>query len=343
MGKTSICEGLYAANLIVGPKTNDRQDNMLTKRAVHHTFPRIINSQCRSQIHSWTMKQQALNNEQWHIKDVIEPGIENTAAFSTHLGVLCRGDVLNILPHVRSETIHTVFADPPFNLSKVYGDRVNDNRSDAEYISWCKKWLDQCMRVIRPGGALFLYNLPKWNIILGNYLTESGMMFRHWVAVNIKLSLPIPGRLYPSHYSLLYFTKGKPEIFRKIRTPIEVCRHCGKEIKDYGGHRGAMNPNGVNLTDVWNDITPVRHWKFKSRKRSANQLSTKLLERVIQMSTKECDIVLDPFGGSGTTYDVCERLGRHWIGVEIESCDVIIERLQTEDLSPHKTEDFVEA
>ncbi len=169
-----------------------------------------------------------------------------------------------------------------------------------------------------------------------------GMTFRHWIAINIKLSLPILGRLYPSHYSLLYYTKGKPKTFIKIRTPIEVCRHCGREIKDYGGHRGAMNPQGVNLTDVWNDITPVRHWKFKSRKRSANQLSTKLLERVVQMSTQECDIVLDPLGGSGTTYDVCERLERHWIGIELESCDVIVERLQNKDLSPHKSEDYVE-
>lgn len=167
-------------------------------------------------------------------------------------------------------------------------------------------------------------------------------MFRHWIAVNVKLSLPIPGRLYPSHYSLIYYTKGTPKTFRKVRTPIETCRHCGKEIKDYGGHRGAMNPNGVNLTDVWNDITPVRHRKFKSSKRSANQLSTKVLERVIQISTNECDLVMDPFGGSGTTYDVCERLNRHWIGIEIENCDVIIERLQTEDLHPHKSEDFIE-
>ena len=103
-----------------------------------------------------------------------------------------------------------------------------------------------------------------------------------------------------------------------------------------------MNPNGVNLTDVWNDITPVRHWKFKSRKRSANQLSTKVLERVVQMTTNEGDIVLDPFGGSGTTYDVCERLNRHWIGMEIESCDVIIERLQSKSLHPHNSDDFVE-
>lgn len=289
------------------------------------------------------MTQQVLNNQEiWPPHNVVEPGIEDRIAYSTSCGVLYKGDLLKLLPHVRNDSIDTVFADPPFNLSKVYGTRVNDNLSNGEYISWSKDWLDQCIRMVKPGGAIFIYNLPKWNIILGNHLTESGMIFRHWIAVNIKLSLPIPGRLYPSHYSLLYFTKGKPKTFKKIRTPIEVCRHCGKELKDYGGHRGAMNPNGVNLTDVWNDITPVRHWKFKSRKRTTNQLSTKLLERVVQMSTRECDIVLDPFGGSGTTYDVCERLDRHWIGMEIESCDVIIERLQTEDLSPHNSADYVE-
>ncbi len=290
------------------------------------------------------MTQQVLSNQEtWPTHDVVEPGIEDRIAYSTPCGVLYQGDLVKLLPYVRNDSIDTVFADPPFNLSKVYGTRVNDNRSDGEYISWCKDWLDQCIRVVRPGGTIFIYNLPKWNITLGSHLTESGMIFRHWIAVNIKLSLPIPGRLYPSHYSLLYFTKGKPKTFKKIRTPIEVCRHCGKELKDYGGHRGAMNPNGVNLTDVWNDITPVRHWKFKSRKRTANQLSTKLLERVVQMTTRECDIVLDPFGGSGTTYDVCERLDRHWIGMEIENCDVIIERLQTEDLSPHESTDYVES
>jgi site-specific DNA-methyltransferase (adenine-specific) len=83
------------------------------------------------------------------------------------------------------------------------------------------------------------------------------MQFRHSIAIEMKSCLPIPGRLYPAHYSLLYFTKGRPKTFRKIRTPIETCRHCGGEIRDYGGHRGAMNPLGVNLKDVWTDIPPV--------------------------------------------------------------------------------------
>lgn len=171
---------------------------------------------------------------------------------------------------------------------------------------------------------------------------QNGLDFRHWISVNVKSSMPIPGRLYPSHYSLLYYSKGKPNVFRKIRTPIETCRHCGKEIKDYGGHRKLINPLGVNLTDLWNDIPPVRHWKFKSPKRKTNQLSTKLLERVIQISSLPGNLIIDPFGGSGTTYAVCEVTGRNWIGMEIENCDVIIERLTEHNLCYHENNDYVE-
>jgi len=265
-----------------------------------------------------------------------------TFIFRTSLGVVFNADCMSVLPSIRDSSVDTVFADPPFNLDKQYGSKVNDNLTENAYLDWSKIWISQCIRVLKPGGAFFLYNLPKWNIPLGAFLNEEGMLFRHWVAVNIKLSLPIPGRLYPSHYSLLYYTKGKPRTFRKIRTPIKVCRHCSKELKDYGGHRNAMNPNGVNLTDVWDDIPPVRHRKFKSEKRSENQLSTKLVNRVVQMTTRPGGVVLDPFGGSGTTFDVCERANRYWIGIEKESCEAIVERLSTPIVCPHEHDDFVE-
>ena len=171
---------------------------------------------------------------------------------------------------------------------------------------------------------------------------EQGLEFRHWITIEISACLPIPGRLHPSHYSLLYYTKGKPKTFRRIRTPIRVCRHCGGEIRDYGGHRHAMNPNGVTLKDVWTDIPPVRHWKFKSKNRRANALSTKILDRVVEMSTVPGELVLDPFGGSGTTYVVCEAKQRYWIGMEIDFAPDIIDRFEHNGIHAHKNDDFVE-
>jgi site-specific DNA-methyltransferase (adenine-specific) len=262
--------------------------------------------------------------------------------YQTSLGVLYQGDCVLLLPHLDDASVDTVFADPPFNLGKAYGSDVNDRREETEYIAWCKQWIDQCIRVLKPGGSLFLYNIPRWNVLLGSYLSEQGLTFRHWIAVSIKFGFPIRGRLYPSHYSLLYYSKGKPKTFRNIRTPIKTCRHCGGEIRDYGGHRGAMNPRGVNLMDVWDDIPPVRHWKFKSPRRTANALSTKLLDRVIEVSTLPGETVLDPFGGSGTTFAVCEQKQRRWIGVELASTDVIIERLAQSALHYHENSDHVE-
>lgn len=283
-----------------------------------------------------------LHTGDFHPLSLCSSEIARYQVLTTPLGVVYNTDCMIVLPQINDATIDTIFADPPFNLAKQYGEKVNDNLSEHTYLFWCRSWLRECVRILKPGGSLFVYNLPKWNVLLGAFLSDEGLSFRHWIAVNIKLSLPIPGRLYPSHYSLLYYTKGKPKTFRKIRTPIQICRHCSREVKDYGGHRGAMNPNGVNLTDVWDDIPPVRHRKFKSDKRTQNQLSTKLVNRVVQMSTHEGDVVLDPFGGSGTTYDVCERSNRYWIGVEKESCDAIVERLSTPLVCPHDNGDFIE-
>ena len=93
-----------------------------------------------------------------------------------------------------------------------------------------------------------------------------------------------------------------------------------------GDIRKKMNPLGINLRDIWVDIPPVRHSKYKNR--DANELSIKLLNRVIEMSTNKGDLVFDPFGGSGTTYTAAEIMNRRWIGVEIGETKNIIERLR---------------
>lgn len=254
----------------------------------------------------------------------------------TNLGRLYEGDCLQVMSQLEAESVDLAFADPPFNLGKKYASKIDDALSHQEYLRWCREWLDEMVRVLKPGGALFLWNLPKWNLPLGAYLGEA-LTFRHWVAVDIKYSLPIQKRLYPSHYSLLYFVKGdKPAIFHPDRLPAPCCRHCGGELRDYGGYKDKMNPKGISLSDVWTDIPPVRHAKYK--KRDANALSLKLMDRIVTMASDPGSVVLDPFGGSGTTYVAAELTGRRWIGAELH-CDSILERFDTiEADSEHLTQ-----
>jgi site-specific DNA-methyltransferase (adenine-specific) len=244
--------------------------------------------------------------------------------FSTALGTLYNADCINVMTQMASDSVDLIFADPPFNLRKEYGNEIEDDLSKTDYINWCHSWLDECIRILKPGGSIYIYNLPKWCTYIAEYL-NSYLTFRHWIAVDMKFSLPLNGRLSPAHYGLLCYIKGsKPNVFNNQRMPMQVCRHCGGEIKDYGGYKAKMNPAGVNVSDVWTDIYPVRH---KSRKnREYNELSVKFLDRVISMSSNEGDFVFDPFGGSGTTYIVAELLGRKWAGSEVGNCQVIKDR-----------------
>ncbi len=264
-----------------------------------------------------------------------EVGQKTSLELETKLGKLYRGDCLSLLRDMNSESVDLVFADPPFNLDKFYESKINDNLRADKYLEWCKEWALECSRVLKYGGSLLLWNLPKWNLPIGNYLNHF-LTFRHLIAVDIKYRLPIAGRLYPSHYSLLYFCKGdKPTAFHPDRLPMEVCPNCATDLRDYGGYKDKMNPKGISLTDVWYDIPPVRHAKYKKRK-EANELSVKLLDRVIEMASNEGDLVFDPFGGSGTTYVVSEMKKRKWIGVEIGPVEGIKRRLENlEDEKEH--------
>lgn len=253
--------------------------------------------------------------------------IPNPVLATTH-GRLFEGDCMKVLPELPSESVDLAFADPPFNLNKTYSSKVDDNLASQDYLNWCEGWLLEMVRLLKPGGSLFLYNLPKWNLPLGSFLMNH-LTFRHWITVDIKFSLPIPKRLYPSNYSLLYFVKGNsPAIFHPDRLPIECCRHCGGELRDYGGYKDKMNPKGVSLTDVWTDIPPVRHSKYKTRE--ANELSLKLMDRVVSMASDPGSVVLDPFGGAGTTFIAAELLGRQWIGSELD-CSSILARFASLD------------
>lgn len=251
---------------------------------------------------------------------------------ATHSGALYQADCLELLQSIPDSSVHTVFADPPFNLGKDYGINGSDRRPDAQYLTWCYQWLDQSCRILVPGGALFVYNLPKWLIPIAAHLDTLQMSFKHWIAIYKPTSLPIPNRLSPSHYGLLYYVKGdRPRVFNRdaVRISIRTCRHCHGEIKDYGGHKKHLNAKGLNLSDVWDDVPSIRHRKYKNR--VANELAPIVVERALLLSTQKGDVVLDPFVGAGTTAFIAQSLGRKWICCDLNDCAAARDRVAQDE------------
>lgn len=264
-----------------------------------------------------------------HANTSKEGHVSIPAYFTTKSGTLYNADCIQVMQSIKDNSVDMVFADPPFNLSKTYDKGIDDNLTTSKYLSWCYDWLSECIRILKPGGSLFVYNIPKWATYYAEYLNKR-LTFRSWIALDMKASFPLSGRLNPTHYALLYYTKGqKPNVFHNPRIPIQTCRHCGGELKDYGGYKSKMNPSGINVSDVWHDIYPVRHKNTKNR--AYNELPVKMLDRIISMSTNPGDVIFDPFGGSGTTFAVAEILGRRWIGSELGNCQIIADRFANLD------------
>ena len=105
--------------------------------------------------------------------------------------------------------------------------------------------------------------------------------------------------LYPAHYALLYYTNGAARLFNRPRYSAHRCRHCGELVKDYGGYRHIVEKQGINLSDVWDDLSPVRHRNTKIR--AANQLPLQLTDRVLDIAGSADALLVDPFVGSGTS------------------------------------------
>jgi site-specific DNA-methyltransferase (adenine-specific) len=230
------------------------------------------------------------------------------------LNKITQGDCLELLKQVPDASVDITFADPPFNLKKGYNS-YKDSLKLQEYLGWCEKWISEMVRVTKPTGSIFVHNIPKWLTFYSEFLNKKAD-FKHWISWDAPTA-PMGKTLQPAHYGILFYAKESKRLkFYEIRYPHKRTRKSKLLAKDYGGKKGLLHPFGPLVSDVWTDIHRVKHNKFRDE--HPCQLPIHLLERIILMSTDENDIVLDPFNGTGTTAIAAKRLGRQYIGFELD-------------------------
>lgn len=260
------------------------------------------------------------------------------------LNQISQGDCVKGMNKLDGESVDLVFADPPFNIGYEY-DSYDDRLASQKYLDWCREWIVAVSRVLKADGSFWLAIGDEYAAELKVLCTRDvGFHCRSWVIWFYTFGVHCTHKFTRSHAHLFHFVKN-PKKFtfnaKDIRVPSARQLVYGDKRAVDGGRvpddtwmMTPLLPPEVPTKDGFilrpQDI-PERFpgesdtWyysrvagTFKERQGFHGcQMPEQLLGRIIKASSNEGDVVLDPFGGSGTTLAVAKKLGRQYQGFEL--------------------------
>jgi site-specific DNA-methyltransferase (adenine-specific) len=225
-------------------------------------------------------------------------------------------------------SVDLAFADPPFNIGYKY-DVYEDRLAADEYLKWTKEWGAALVRALKPDGSFWLAIGDDFAAELKLlFQRELGLVCRSWVIWYYTFGVNCKFKLSRSHTHLFYFVKDpKKHTFNAEAIKVPSARQLvyGDSRADSGGRlpddtwilRPQDLPDGFEPgDDTW--YLPRVCGTFKERAGwHGCQMPEQLLGRIIKLCSNPGELVLDPFGGSGTTLAVAKKLGRHFLGFEL--------------------------
>lgn len=226
-------------------------------------------------------------------------------------------DCIETLRDMQEKSVDLIFADPPYNLGKDFGNDSDSWNNRQEYLKWCYTWIDECFRVLKDDGTFYLMNSTQNIPYISIYLQE------HYYIINdIVWSYDSSGVQSKKKYGSLYepiIMAAKNEkakyTFNHEDIMVEAKTGAKRGLIDY--RKNPPQPYNTKKVpgNVW-EFPRVR-FKMDEYENHPSQKPEALLERVILASSNEGEIVLDPFGGSFSTSSVAVRLKRKAISMDI--------------------------
>lgn len=251
---------------------------------------------------------------------------DNLQVLKTLVEMKHRGELKNA---DGTDGVRLVYIDPPFATKQDFSNKdskaYSDKLAGAEFLEWLRKRLILLREVLADDGSIYVH--LDWHkahyvkVLMdeifgeGNFCNEIVWYYRRW---------NIAGKYFArNHDTIFWYTKNKGNhVFNQMYIPkSEKSSAQGKAWKSVIGEDGKRRSiqtdektKGVPMPDTWeiSMINPVA----KERIGYPTQKPEKLLERIIKSSSNNGDLILDCFGGSGTTAAVAEKLGRRWITVD---------------------------
>lgn len=240
---------------------------------------------------------------------------------------------MNCIEYMKSlpdNIIDLVIADPPyFEICGEFDYCWNDV---DEYIEWCKLWIKEVHRILKPTGSFYLWGAIGYNrgyalFKLADWIETNGIFnVRNWITQrNTRGYGSVKGYMC-AREELIFMTKSDDYVWNTAYTDEKSNR------KDLGANGKVRKNQYKRCSDVWIDITEAsqsskERFKLKNGESFPTVKSQKLCSRIIKASSNEGDLVYIPFAGSGSEIVSCITNKRNWLATEINS-EYIVDVIQ---------------
>ena len=232
--------------------------------------------------------------------------------------VIYKGDALEVLKsEIPSGTIDLIFVDPPYNIGKRFADFDDRWPSDEAYAQWAYQWLDECIRILKPTGTLYVMTstqaMAYFDLYLRQRITVLGRIVWHYDSSGLQAR-----KHYGSMYEPILYCVRDPDTYTFNADDIKVEARTGAQRKLIDYRRPVPAPYNTQKVpgNAW--YFPRVRYRMDEYEDHPSQKPMVLLERIIRASSNEGDLVLDPFAGTFTTAAVAKRLHRRSISIELQ-------------------------
>ena len=244
-------------------------------------------------------------------------------------------DVFDVLDYLPASFVDVLFLDPPYNLAKSFNSTRFTGRSMSAYAEWLDSWFPKLMRTLKPVASVYICG--DWRSSAAIHLiAEKYLKVRNRITWERE-----KGRGAKSNWKNcaedIWFCTASDDYTFNLDT-VKLKRRVIAPYKDASGVPKDWNMSeegNYRLThpsNLWTDLT-VPFWSMPENTEHPAQKPEKLLAKIILASSNPGDVIFDPFLGSGTTSVVAKKLGRRYVGIEIDPiyCSLAMKRLDMAD------------
>ncbi|HET6461816.1 MAG TPA: adenine-specific DNA-methyltransferase, partial [Syntrophales bacterium] len=202
--------------------------------------------------------------------------------------ILYNGDCFDCLGDIRDESVDLIFADPPYNIGKKFGDFVDAWPSDKDYAEWCYKWVALCIQKLKPTGSLYVMTstqaMPYLDLWLREKLTVLSRIVWHYDSSGVQARKYFGSLFEP----ILFCVKdAKNYTFNVADIEVEARTGATRKLIDYR----KQVPKQYNSTKVPGNVWYIRRVRYRMSEyeEHPSQKPELLLERIIKASSNRGD------------------------------------------------------